>query len=144
MIIMQKQIKLVKRPIGLPTKEDFEFIQAPIAVPAEGEVLVRTVYISVDPYLRGRMNEGKSYIPPFELDSVIASGVIAQVVESKSTHFKKNDIVYMEGHLVNVFREGKGGYNIWDTSLARNDNSSDGGCEVFYVKKLQVGNKTYE
>lgn len=90
---MQKQIKLVKRPIGLPTKEDFEFIQAPIAVPAEGEVLVRTVYISVDPYLRGRMNEGKSYIPPFELDSVIASGVIAQVVESKSTHFKKNDIV---------------------------------------------------
>ena len=93
MIILQQQIKLVKRPKGLPTKEDFEFIQAPIAVPAEGEVLVRTVYISVDPYLRGRMNEGKSYIAPFELDSVMESGVIAQVVESKSPNFKKNDIV---------------------------------------------------
>lgn len=93
MIVLQQQIKLVKRPIGLPTKEDFEFIQAPIAVPAEGEVLVRTVYISVDPYLRGRMNEGKSYIPPFELDSVMQSGVIAQVVESKSPNFEKNDIV---------------------------------------------------
>ena len=93
MIILQQQIKLVKRPIGLPTKEDFEFIQAPIAVPAEGEVLVRTVYISVDPYLRGRMNEGKSYVAPFELDSVMESGVIAQVVESKSPNFKKNDIV---------------------------------------------------
>jgi len=93
MSILQKQIKLIKRPIGLPTKEDFEFVQAPIAAPAEGEVLVRTVYISVDPYLRGRMNEGKSYIPPFELDSVIASGVIAQVVESKSLQFQKNDIV---------------------------------------------------
>lgn len=90
---MQKQIKLIKRPKGLPTKEDFEFIRVPIAAPTEGEVLVRTVYISVDPYLRGRMNEGKSYIPPFELNSVIESGVIAQVVESKSPHFKKNDVV---------------------------------------------------
>lgn len=59
-------------------------------------------------------------------------------------NIKKNDIVYMEGHLVNVFREGANGYNTWDTSLARNDNSADGGCEVFYVKKLQIGKRTYE
>jgi|GEM_PF-812368 len=59
-------------------------------------------------------------------------------------NIKKNDIVYMEGYLVNAFRQGEGGYNSWDTSLARNDNSSDGGCEVFYVKKLQIGKKTYE
>ena len=90
---MQKQIKLINRPKGLPKKEDFEFIQAPISSPNEGEVLVRTVYISVDPYLRGRMNEGKSYIPSFELNSVIQSGVIAQVVESNSPGFKKNDVV---------------------------------------------------
>ena len=91
--VLQQQIKLVKRPVGLPRKEDFEFIQVPIDQPAEGEVLVRTVYISVDPYLRGRMNDTKSYIAPFKLDSVIASGVIAQVVESKSPQFQKNDIV---------------------------------------------------
>ena len=93
MSVLQKQIKLVKRPIGLPTKEDFEFTQAPIAQPTDGEVLIRTVYISVDPYLRGRMNDAKSYAPPFELDAVITSGVIGQVVESKSPQFKKNDVV---------------------------------------------------
>jgi NADPH-dependent curcumin reductase CurA len=90
---MQKQIKLIKRPVGMPTNENFEFSQVPIGVPDEGEVLIRTVYISVDPYLRGRMNDGKSYIPPFELDSVISSGVIGQVVESKSPAFNQNDIV---------------------------------------------------
>ncbi|ASN06729.1 NADP-dependent oxidoreductase [Virgibacillus necropolis] len=90
---MQKQIKLVKRPVGTPVEEDFEFSQVPIGEPAEGEVLVRTNYISVDPYLRGRMNDVKSYVPPFELNSVISSGVVAQVVESKSPHFKENDIV---------------------------------------------------
>lgn len=90
---MQKQIKLMKRPVGTPKQEDFAFIQAPIGEPAEGEVLVRTNYISVDPYLRGRMNDVKSYVPPFKLDSVISSGVVAQVVESKSPHFQKNDIV---------------------------------------------------
>lgn len=93
MSILQKQIKLIKRPVGLPTNEDFEFAQAPIGEPADGEVLVRTVYISVDPYLRGRMNEGKSYVAPFELDAVITSGVIGQVVKSKSANFKKDDIV---------------------------------------------------
>lgn len=58
-------------------------------------------------------------------------------------NIKKNDIIYMEGHLVNVFNETKDGYNVWNTSLTRDD-SGDGGCEVFYVKKLQIGSKTYE
>lgn len=93
MTIMQKQIKLMKRPVGTPTKGDFELSQIDVEEPTEGEVLIRTIYISVDPYLRGRMSAGKSYIPPFELDSVITSGVIAQVVESKSTKFKQNDVV---------------------------------------------------
>ncbi len=59
---------------------------------------------------------------------------------------KKNDIVYMEGYLVNVFGKVKEneGYITWDTSMSRDDNSYDGGCEVFYVRKLQIGNKTYE
>src|SRR5690625_3700417 len=93
MIFLQKQIKLIKRPVGLPTNEDFEFVEVPIGEPAEGEVLVRTVYISVDPYLRGRMNDVKSYVSQFELNSVIQSGVIAQVIESKTPQFKKNDVV---------------------------------------------------
>ncbi len=90
---MQQQIKLINRPSGTPTKDDFEFTEAPIGEPAKGEVLIRTNYISVDPYLRGRMNNVKSYVPPFELDSVITSAVIGQVIESKSAHFEKNDVV---------------------------------------------------
>lgn len=90
---MQKQIKLVKRPVGTPSKEDFEFSHVPVGEPAKGEVLVKTTYISVDPYLRGRMNDAKSYVAPFELDSVITSGVIGQIVQSKSPKFEKNDVV---------------------------------------------------
>lgn len=93
MISLQQQIKLVKRPAGTPAKEDFEFAQVPVGEPAEGEVLIRTNYISVDPYLRGRMNDVKSYVAPFELNSVISSGVIGQIVESKSSQFEKNDLV---------------------------------------------------
>ncbi|MDH5162145.1 NADP-dependent oxidoreductase [Heyndrickxia oleronia] len=90
---MQKQIKLASRPVGTPSMEDFAFIEAPIGAPTAGEVLVRTVYISVDPYLRGRMQDVKSYIPPFQLNEVITSGVIGQVVESKSEHFSKGDVI---------------------------------------------------
>lgn len=90
---MQQQIKLIKRPVGLPTDGDFEYHEIPIGEPEEGQLLVRTVYISVDPYLRGRMNDVKSYIPPFELDSVITSGVIGQVVTSKSTKFQAGDLI---------------------------------------------------
>ncbi len=90
---MQKQFKFVQRPVGLPTSENFEFVEAPIPKPTEGEVLVRTVYLSVDPYLRGRMNDGKSYAAPLELGAVMSSRAIGQVVESKSGIFHKGDIV---------------------------------------------------
>jgi NADPH:quinone reductase len=90
---MQKQIKLAKRPIGTPTMDDFAFTEAPIGTPSDGEVLIRTTYVSVDPYLRGRMQDVKSYIPPFKLDEVITSGMIGQVVESKSKHFSKGDVI---------------------------------------------------
>ncbi|KYC62646.1 hypothetical protein B4100_0881 [Heyndrickxia coagulans] len=89
----KKQIRLARRPVGTPTMEDFAFTEAPIGTPGEGEVLIRNVYISVDPYLRGRMEDVKSYIPPFQLNDVIVSGVIGQVVASKSAQFAKGDIV---------------------------------------------------
>jgi len=90
---MQKQITLINRPKTTPTHSDFKVNEVPIEKPNSGEVLIRTNYISVDPYLRGRMNEGKSYIPPFELNEVIKSGVVGQVVESKSDHFSIGDVV---------------------------------------------------
>jgi hypothetical protein len=59
----------------------------------EGQVLVETKYVSVDPYLRGRMTDAPSYIPPFKLDEPIASGIVAEVIESKDSKFSKGDFV---------------------------------------------------
>lgn len=90
---MQTQIRLKRRPAGTPVHEDFDVVQVPIEKPANGEVLIRTLYISVDPYLRGRMNDAKSYIPPFQLNEPITSGVIGQIIESQSGRFEKGEIV---------------------------------------------------
>lgn len=93
MITIQKQIQLKKRPTGVPTHEHFEFVEGPIEKPGKGEILLQTIYISVDPYLRGRMNDTKSYIPPFKLNEPISSGVIGKVVESQSDLFEVGDFV---------------------------------------------------
>ncbi|WP_018664463.1 NADP-dependent oxidoreductase [Heyndrickxia acidiproducens] len=89
----KKQIRLAKRPVGTPKFEDFSITESPIGSPDGGEVLIRNVYISVDPYLRGRLQDVKSYVPPFQLNDVIVSGTIGQVVESNSAHFTEGDIV---------------------------------------------------
>ncbi|MDN3643998.1 NADP-dependent oxidoreductase [Lutimonas halocynthiae] len=90
---MNKAILLEKRPVGLPQLSDFKFVSNEIETITEGELLLKTTYVSVDPYLRGRMNDVKSYIPPFELHKPISSGIIAEVIDSKNTAFKKGDFV---------------------------------------------------
>jgi len=88
-----KEIRLASRPTGMPTLENFQFAETEAPQPSEGEVLVRLLYISVDPYLRGRMREGKSYIAPFEVGKVIQSGAVGEVIESKSPKFQQGDLV---------------------------------------------------
>lgn len=88
-----KEIHLANRPVGMPTKEDFNFISKAVPTPNDKEILIRTLFLSVDPYMRGRMNDTKSYIAPFALNEVMMGGVVAEVVESKSPHFKRGDIV---------------------------------------------------
>ncbi|MBB4078041.1 hypothetical protein GGR28_000642 [Lewinella aquimaris] len=88
-----KVINLKRRPSGTPTLADFEFTTAEVPTVGNGELLLRTTYVSVDPYLRGRMNDVPSYIPPFELGEPIASGVVAEVLESKHDKFTKGDYV---------------------------------------------------
>lgn len=80
-------------PAGTPTLDNFNFVDAEVPQPEDGQVLVRTRYISVDPYLRGRMREGRSYIAPFEVGQVIESGGIGEVVESRSANFQNGDMV---------------------------------------------------
>jgi NADPH-dependent curcumin reductase CurA len=91
--MQNKEIRLASRPVGMPILDNFRFVDAEVPQPKDGEVLVRTLYISVDPYLRGRMREGRSYVPPFSVDQVIQSGAVGEVVESRSPKFQPRDIV---------------------------------------------------
>lgn len=82
-----------KRPVGKPTNEVFKFVEETAPQPENGEVLLKAVYVSVDPYLRGRMNNSKSYVAPFNLNEPITSGIVAEVIESKNSQFAKGDVV---------------------------------------------------
>jgi NADPH-dependent curcumin reductase CurA len=88
-----KQILLNSRPAGLPTTDNFRIEDVEILQPKEGEVLVRTLYLSVDPYMRSRMNDRKSYVPPFALNEVIVGAAVGEVMESRTADFKTGDIV---------------------------------------------------
>ena len=77
----------------MPTLENFQFADTEVPQPSDGEVLVRLQYISVDPYLRGRMREGKSYIEPFEVGQVIKSSAVGEVIDSRSPKFQPGDVV---------------------------------------------------
>lgn len=86
-------IALKSRPIGWPGPEHFELIQGPIPKPQQDEILVRNLLMSVDPYMRGRMREGKSYVPPFALGQPLEGDAIGVVVESRSPLYKPGDHV---------------------------------------------------
>ncbi len=90
---MNKVILLANRPTGVPTLNDFRFEEIEMPTVKDGEVLLKTVYVSVDPYLRGRMNDAKSYVPPFELNKPMQSAIIAEVTESKNPDFSIGDHV---------------------------------------------------
>lgn len=90
---MNHAILLNNRPEGKPQLSDFAWITEEQPEIQSGEVLLRTSYVSVDPYLRGRMSDAKSYVPPFELNKPISSGIIAEVVESNNSDFSKGDYV---------------------------------------------------
>ena len=87
------QIILVSRPKGLPTEENFKTEDFELPAVKDGEVLLEGMYYSVDPYMRGRMNDAKSYVPPFETGQSISGGVVARVKESKSDDFSIDDII---------------------------------------------------
>jgi len=90
---MNKTISLENRPAGKPLLSDFKLTEEEMPVAHLGELLLKTLYVSVDPYLRGRMNDAKSYVPPFVLGEPIQSGCIAEVMESSVPTFEKGDFI---------------------------------------------------
>ncbi len=88
-----RQIHLLTRPVGMPTAENFALREVELAPPAADEVLVQNLYMSVDPYMRGRMRAEKSYAEPFKTGEVMVGGAIGRVLESGSEKLKPGDIV---------------------------------------------------
>jgi NADPH-dependent curcumin reductase len=95
MTTINRQIVLRRRPVGEPRTEDFELVQSPVAAPREGEILTRTIYLSLDPYMRGRMNEGRSYTGGMNpsLGDVMVGGTVSEVVESRHPGYAAGDLV---------------------------------------------------
>lgn len=88
-----QQIRLASRPTGMPTEANFRLTEEDVTAIKAGQVLVRVIYLSVDPYMRGRMNDGASYVEPFAVDAVLRGSAVGEVVESRNGNFAKGDTV---------------------------------------------------
>ena len=88
-----RRIVLASRPVGAPTHADFRLEQSPIPEPKDGEVLLRTLYLSLDPYMRGRMSDAPSYAAPVALNDVMCGGTVCRVEASRADNFAAGDIV---------------------------------------------------
>ncbi|MCH7343920.1 NADP-dependent oxidoreductase [Pelomonas sp. CA6] len=111
MTAVNRQILLASRPSGEPGADNFKLVEAPLSEPGPGQVLVRNHYLSLDPYMRGRMNEGKSYAQPQPLNEVMIGGTVGEVVASRNEHFQVGDKVvgmggWQEYQLVDASQRG--------------------------------------
>lgn len=87
------QVQLASRPRGAVSEANFRLVEGPMPTPGEGELLVRNLYLSLDPYMRMRMDAGKSYAPPVEIGEVMVGGAVGEVLESRVQGFAKGEIV---------------------------------------------------
>ena len=104
---INSQVILSSRPQGKPKKDNFLIKKKPIPSLKNGEVLVKTIYLSLDPYMRGRMNSGKSYANPVEIGEVMVGGTVGRVIDSKNSVYNAGDFVF--------------GYGGWQEFLVQND-----------------------
>jgi NADPH-dependent curcumin reductase CurA len=107
--LKNRRVLLASRPSGWVSESNFRIEEAPVPSPQEGEVLVKNLWLSLDPYMRGRMNEGKSYAARQELGEVMIGGTVGEVVESKHPKFAKGDqVLGMLGWQQYGLSDGKG------------------------------------
>ena len=92
-----RQILLANRPVGMPKASDFLLNETSIPTPVDGQVLCETLYLSLDPYMRGRMSPSKSYAKPVEINEVMTGGTVGKVIESRDPNLKAGDIVFGYG-----------------------------------------------
>ena len=112
------QCRLAARPVGLPRPTDWTFTEEPVSSPAEGELLVRVEYLSIDPAMRTWMNAGRSYVPPVGIGEVMRAAGIGRVVESRHPQFAVGDEMYgVFGVQCYALSDGRGVTPV-DTTLA--------------------------
>ena len=91
--VTSREWRLKSRPVGAPTQQNFEIGTVEVPEPGEGQIQVRNLWISVDPYMRGRMNDVRSYSPPFELGEAMTGGALGQVLASRNPGYKEGDLL---------------------------------------------------
>ena len=89
---VNRQVLLASRPDGVPSLDNFRLAEGPVPEPGEGEALYRSIYISLDPYMRGRMNAGESYAEPVAIDGVMGGGSVGQVMASNAPGIAEGDL----------------------------------------------------
>jgi NADPH-dependent curcumin reductase CurA len=91
--LVSHEIHLKQRSVGMPTESNFELVKVNVPDPKDDEFLVRNIWMSVDPYMRGRMKEIKSYIPSFQLGKPLEGGCVGQIIKSKNNQFRVGEYV---------------------------------------------------
>ncbi len=113
-----REIHLAARPLGAPRPTDFSLVEIDVPEPSDGEVLIRNAFVSVDPYMRVRMSNAKSYMPPFQLGEALTGGAVGQVVASRNERFTKGTwVVHNLGWREVALSNGRGLFAV-DPSLA--------------------------
>jgi NADPH-dependent curcumin reductase CurA len=111
------RIVLESRPEGTPVPENFRIERATVPTPADGEVLLKVRYLSLDPYMRGRMSPAKSYAAPVEIGAVMEGGTVAEVIDSRHHDFAVGDIVLSHsGWQTHALSNGEGLRNLDPTA----------------------------
>src|SRR4030088_3387206 len=104
-----KRVVLVSRPVGEPKATDFRIEEYAAPTPGEGQVLLRTIWLSLDPYMRGRMSDGPSYAQPVPIGGVMEGGTVSEVIASNNPGFAKGDIVLSRaGWQTHAISQGEG------------------------------------
>jgi NADPH-dependent curcumin reductase CurA len=112
-ISANRRIVLAARPIGAPTASNFRLENQAVPVPGQGQILLRTVYLSLDPYMRGRMSDAPSYAPPVEVGSVMVGSTVSRVEQSQHPDFAVGDwILSQNGWQDYALSDGKGVFNL--------------------------------
>jgi NADPH-dependent curcumin reductase len=104
-----RRIVLASRPVGEPKPSDFRIEEYPVSAPGDGQLLLRTIWLSLDPYMRGRMSDAASYAAPVQIGEVMEGGTVSEVIASNNASFKKGDIVLSRaGWQTHALSDGRG------------------------------------